>query len=195
MAAFVVPAAMFTAIRTGLSRFGMSGIFNSLRGRMSWSALPAIVKRILIGLGVTEGVDVIFPGSLTPIPNPELNPPLLPSINYPGAENAGMMGGIAIVGRWTANGIQFVKLSDGRHGAQRKNGTWKFWRPKRPLVLYASGASDLKTLLKADTAVTKQLKNLEKAINKRKPRQRRPRQGSAERPIIIESGPGSVHHS
>ena len=100
--------------------------------------------------------------------------------------------------QWTANGVPFVRLADGRMGAAKKDGTWRYWRPRKPIVLYASGSSDLRTLLRADKAAEKQLRTLKKAIDRRFPARRRRRSSTGhthgDGDIIIESGAGSVAH-
>lgn len=104
-----------------------------------------------------------------------------------------------VVKSWTANGTPFVRLADGKMGARKKDGVWKYWRPKKPIVLFAGGSSNLNTLLKADRAADKQLKRLEKAIRRRNPvRRQRRSPGTAMVPtgqpqVVVETGPGSVN--
>ena len=106
-----------------------------------------------------------------------------------------------VVKRWSANGVPFVRLSDGRIGAYSKaRGRWKFWRPKRPIVMFSSGSSDLNTLLKADKAAEKQLRRLKKSIDRRFPSRRNtratPGHSHGGGPTIIqESGPGGVQRT
>ena len=80
---------------------------------------------------------------------------------------------MGVVGSWTANGVTFYRLADGRLAVQNKRGRWKVWRPKKPIVLYASGAKDLNTMLRADRALNTQAKKIAAVLNRRaKPRQR-----------------------
>ena len=80
------------------------------------------------------------------------------------------------------------------NGVRRKDGSYRYWRPKKPIVLMPGGASDLRTLIRADKAVDRQLKTLKKVIDRRYPRRRSPaprRSGGGT--TIIETGPGSVN--
>lgn len=101
----------------------------------------------------------------------------------------------AVVKSWSANGIPFVRLADGRMGAYSANrGSWKYWRPKKPIVIYAGGSSSLKTLLRADRATERQLRRVKKVIDRRFPRRRERRVARVERvpAQIVETGPGHV---
>lgn len=97
---------------------------------------------------------------------------IIPNFGFPDGSPAQLPNAV-IVGQWTANGVRFYRLSDGKIAVQRKNGTWKVWRPKKPIVLYAGGASNLKTFLRADSALDKQAKRLKKALNRRAPTRKR----------------------
>lgn len=156
--------------------------------------LGTILRRIAIALGLTATAEWLIPDTFfdlfdfspsTQMPGNPLGNPLLTL----GAGQTVFPG--TVTKTWTANGINFVRLADGRMGAQRKTGEWKFWRPKKPIVLNSSGSSNLRTLLRADKAVDKQLKRLEKAIRRRNPPRKRA-QTSRNAPIIVETGPGSV---
>jgi len=143
-------------------------------GAIRWNSLPTWIKTALAGAGIVAGTDIVLDefdvgpdqpgGGLSPF---------LPS---PG-EDVGAVGSTIdsrqVVRRWTANGTVFVRLADGMSGAMKRDGTWKFWRPKKPTVLFAGGASDLRTLLKADGIVNNQIKRLKKVINRRHPTRRR----------------------
>ena len=80
------------------------------------------------------------------------------------------------------------------NGVIRKDGSKRYWRPKKPIVLTSSGASDLKTLIRADRVVDKQLRSVKKIIDRRFPARRRsPARRSGGGTTIIETGPGSVN--
>jgi len=171
--------------------------------------LPTLVKFGLVQAGFAEGVDILTPEvdliSLSDLPifpqnadeqavASEINEWIaqqgggaLATTGVQGIQTMGA-GGVVVVGRWVANGVPFVKLLDGRHGAwSAKKGAWKFWRPKKPIVIYSSGSSSLNTLLRADTAIDNQIKRLRKVINRRYP-SRRPRT----KYDVVETGSGSV---
>jgi len=104
--------------------------------------------------------------------------------------------GLGIVKTWTAgffkNGtpITFFRTADGVVWVQRENGTWKSFRYKRGVMVYSDGATTLRSFLKADRALDHQARLLRRALDRRAPR-RAPKAIKA--PIIIETGPGSVH--
>lgn len=128
-------------------------IAGGLVGAITWTAslwgkLPTWAQALLIALGVGIGTKIILGlGG-----NDEEVPAAL---------------GAAVIGTWEANGITFYRLADGRIAVKNTKGRWKIWRPRRPIVLYAGGASNLRTLLRADQAAYKQLKKLNKAIARR----------------------------
>lgn len=68
---------------------------------------------------------------------------------------------------WKANGVQFYRNPNGLLGVMNHKGRWKQWRPRKPIVLYANGAKNLKTMLKADKALKKQAKELSNMIERR----------------------------
>lgn len=157
----MLPAALRTGVSAAIKSLGGVG------ARIGWNRLPPLVQQLLIFSGVTAGVDILI----------DTGPDDRGIIQLPGTSDLslGNMGamGVSIVGSWTANGVKFVKLSDGRLGAQNKRGVWKFWRPKKPIVLFASGAKDINTYLRADAALNRQSKRLKAAISRRVPTARR----------------------
>jgi len=62
----------------------------------------------------------------------------------------------SVVREWDANGVPFVQFMDGYLAAQKKNGSWKFWKPKKPVVYVPGGpmsrrqASRMATLYQAE---------------------------------------------
>jgi len=155
-----------------------------------WAQLPGWVTTALTQAGIVVGTEVTIeafggegfipgvglPGSpgdgsngVAPAPFP-LGPQAGPQL--PG-HVPGMPGvHIAVVGTWIANGVLFYRLADGKLAVQNKKGRWKVWRPKRPIVLYATGAVDLKTLLRADAVLNKQAKRIAAMLNRRAPRRK-----------------------
>lgn len=93
---------------------------------------------------------------------------------------------------WIANGVQFYRNPNGMLGVMNSKGRWKQWRPKRPIVIFAGGASSIRTMLKADAALDRQSKALAKVLRRRVPQRR----ASGERAIIAslahqrQLGPG-----
>jgi len=163
-----------------------------------WNSLPALVRSILVQAGIGIGALIAFNGDIPFI--------TLPGNGFdPSQEGVGgaldravdiqigghAMHGAQIIGSWNTNpkhpedGVTFYRLVGGWLAVQNKKGRWKTWKPKKPIVIYANGAKDLKTLLKADKAVDKQIKKLAKAMNRRAPRPRKAPEPA--KPIIIEA--------
>lgn len=158
----------FTATQaTRILRALPSGPGRAVMTPALWNRLPSWVKASLGVLGIGLGSSFVVEGA-------EIAGEIV-GITGGGGELA--LGDVVqpgqIVRSWTANGVPMVRLSDGRMGARKKTGQWKFWRPKRPIVLYAGGASDAKTFLKADKALNRQAKRLRSALDRRAPKPRR----------------------
>jgi hypothetical protein len=143
---------------------------------------------VLKALGITEGVDILFDtgpddSGLVPVPS------WVPNIGVfnldellggaidqllPGTSRLGQ-GAEVQIGRetyivassWDANGVRFYRFRNGMLGVQNKFGVWKAWRPKKPIVIFASGTSDLRDLVRADKAVDKQSVKLAKMLRRR----------------------------
>jgi len=138
-----------------------------------WNRLPSWAKTALIAVGIGIGTDLA------------LDVPGIPGdsaiLGLGGGDDGQHLPthvidghlGAHIIGGWVANGIQFYRLSDGKLAVQNKLGRWKVWKPKKPIVLYASGATDLKTLLRADAVLNRQAKKIAAMLNRRAPRTRR----------------------
>tara|TARA_B100000949_G_scaffold121167_1_gene107134 strand:- start:1363 stop:2367 length:1005 start_codon:yes stop_codon:yes gene_type:complete len=179
----------------------------------NYSRLPAPVQTLLQSAGVTsafiEGLDIdwsAFVDWFDPFDDDGEGPPdeaaVQALIDSWGTGGAGMamvpaLGfGLGIVKTWTAgvfkNGspITFFRTADGVVWVQRENGTWKSFRYKRGVMIYSDGATSLRSFLKADRALDHQARKLRRALDRRAPR-RAPRALKA--PVIIETGPGSVH--
>jgi len=152
-----------------------------------WGALPNLVKTVLIQAGIGIGAMVAFNGDIPFITLPGQGGDIdtaqeglggsMETFHRPVDIQIGshFAHGATIIGSWNTNkknpaeGVTFYRLSNGWLAVQKKNGSWKTWKPKKPIVLYADGATDLKTLLRADKAVTKQVKKLANMINRRAP--------------------------
>jgi hypothetical protein len=176
---------------TVLALVKQAAVLWGIRGVALWNRIPASWKTALATIGILAStIDIDWPfvgdGSITDFGGKGGNSKLeRASGNLDGNFDT-------IVAKWEANGVWFYKLLDGRMAVQRLDGTWKFWRPKKPIVLYSDGASDLKTLLRADKALDRQSKKLRKMLDRRAPRPRRSRQQPAIQPgpqiISLPSG-------
>ncbi len=195
MPAALVSAAGNTAIATriviGLARVPVAGAAVRTVGQsvyVVWAnaAQNPIVRAVWRGLQIA-GIITVPITILDAVPGVDI-PGFLPD-----GGNQSIHPG-QVVKSWTANGVAMVRLADGRMGAfSKKRNSWKYWRPKKPIVLYSGGSSNLKTLLKADRATERQLRSLKKAIDRRFPS--RPRSRQPHTTVIQETGPGSVQHS
>lgn len=143
---------------------------------LRWSSLPVWVRTLLASVGVVVGTDILMD-----IPGVPGEGSILPLPGGRGGDNGfhpdrhlvdGHLGA-HIVGSWTANGVKFYRLSDGKLAVQNKQGRWKVWKPKKPIVLFADGASNLKTMLRADAALNRQAKKIASMLNRRAPRKSR----------------------
>jgi len=152
-APFLRPIIMGAAQRVGVVA---GGIFR-------WGSIPGWLKNILTGLGLAEGLDILM-DSVDDVPGLDIGPF---SFGGSGGDPVGNMVNAMTVSTWNANGVTFHRLSDGRLAVRNKHGVWKVWRPKKPIVIFASGQTDLKDLLRADNAIDKQAKKMAKTLRRR----------------------------
>lgn len=175
-----------------------------------WNSLPSFARTVLIQFGIGIGALIAFsgdipfitlPGQGDPAGDPSQEGgdiiPTGPAVDIQVGAHPDIPGvhlGAHVIGSWNTNpqnpalGVTFYRLSNGWLAVQNKKGRWKTWKPKKPIVLYANGASNIKTMLRADKALNKQAKAIAAMLNRRAPR----KQKAAKGPIIIESGPGNV---
>ena len=131
--------------------------------RIPWGNLPGWLRTILIALGFTEGVDIIW--DLASGDQVEIGP--FPIGGSGSDDPTTNMVEAMTVSTWQANGVTFHRLSDGRLATRNKHGVWKIWRPKKPIVIFATGMSNLPDLLRADNAIDKQAKKMARTLRKR----------------------------
>jgi len=145
-------------------------------GRIGWASLPSWLRSalVLVGIsGATIVVDTMLEGGV----DIQIGPP-----------QANPLQSAQVVGSWVANGVRFYRLVDGKIAVQNKKGRWKVWRPKKPIVLYANGASNLKTMLRADKALNKQAKQIAAMLNRRAPRTRKTTRNANPSVIAVQGG-------
>ena len=122
------------------------------------------VTAILVALGVNEtaefflGDDLIpdFVGDIVSAINPFDN------VNHPSP----------VVKSWTnaLTGLGGVKLMNGQLGAEKADGTWTYWKPKKPVAVVYSSGNDNKTLTKAYDAVKRDAAKMKKVVDHYYPR-------------------------
>ena len=159
--------------------------------------IPSLLRRIATLFGLTAAADWFIPGDI------------FPDLWQTAGALTGGGGGDDVWANspygaptktWQTvnNGVaihfaSFHTPNGTMNGVKKKDGSYRYWRPKKPIVLMPGGASDLRTLIRADKAVDRQLRSVKKIIDRRYPRRRSP---APRRPAgattIIESGPGSV---
>ena len=126
---------------------------------VAWNSLPAWVTTILTAAGIAVGTNILIDTDGRSGDDAGVLP-------FPGVQQ-GPIPGISVIGTWTANGVKFYRLADGRIAVQNSRGRWKIWRPKKPIVMFAGGAGNLRTFLRADSALNGQAKRLKKALDRR----------------------------
>lgn len=174
----------------------------------TWNSLPSIARSALTQVGIGVGALIAFNGDIPFITLPGQGGgfdasqegasimPTSPQVDIQIGGHLPTSLNAHIVGSWNTNknnpadGVTFYRLSNGWLAVQKKNGSWKTWKPKRPIVLYADGASNLKTMLRADKALSKQAKKLAAMLNRRAPKPRKTAPKSI--PINIVQGSGRV---
>jgi len=176
---------------------------HSVGMRLSWASLPWWLRQALQGMGLT-GVVVLVDSLL----GPDIDIPFFPSLPLGRGDamapprdvdiqiGGHVIHGRQIIGSWNtnptdpANGQVFYRLDGGWLATQKKSGVWKTWKPKKPIVLFADGAKDLKTMLRADAALNKQAKKLATMLNRRAPRSRKAEKKAI--PLNIVQGSGRL---
>jgi len=169
----------------------------------TWGLIPPWARTILIqagiGIGTMITIDMLGGGDseaegggagLVDSATGHLPVPLAPGQVH--GDPLGVHSSAHIIGGWVSNGVQFYRLSNGKLGVLKKNGVWKEWRPKRPVVLYAGGVKDIKTLLKADKILAKEGKKLRKYLDRVAPR---PRKSKKAEVIAITGQALPIHHA
>lgn len=157
----------------GAARLGLRG------PALMRSLAPWIVQGLAV-VGIAEGADWLLDDESLP-----------PEAKNQGIANVGvgseMPMGSQVVKEWTANGTAFVRLADGRMGAfSTRKGTWKLWRPEKPVVL--TSKSNVRDYLRADARIRTFSKRVKKMLNRTNPTPRR----AKGKTVIVESGPGNV---
>jgi len=190
----VAPAA---GVALGFAGRALKLILGGGGGRLTaaiWNSLPGIVRTALTQVGIGVGTLIAFNGDIPFITLPGQGDDdergLVradgsdASLIQPGVvdfETVDIQVGrnplepVQVVGTWLANGVTFYRLANGKLAVQNKKGRWKVWRPKKPIVLYSDGASNLKTMLRADKALNKQAKKIAAMLNRRAPRKKTPK--------------------
>jgi len=130
--------------------------------RIPWSSIPGWLRTVLVALGFAEGVDIIWDLAT----GGDVDIPFFGGASSGGDPTTQMVEAMT-VSTWEANGVTFHRLSDGRLATRNKHGVWKIWRPKKPIVIFATGVANLPDLLRADRAIDKQAKKIAKTLRNR----------------------------
>jgi len=163
----IAVSVLAVATRAGLFGILRGAGWSLTRGMMiRWASLPGWIRVSLVALGVTEGFDILIDLGEGDEGWIEL-PFSLPGRGGGDGDPVGQMVAAMTVSTWNANGVQFHRLSDGRLAVRNKHGVWKIWRPKKPVVIMPTGASNLQDLLRADGIIQKQAKRITKVLRNR----------------------------
>jgi len=74
--------------------------------------------------------------------------------------------GLTILKTWIANGMVHFLLSGGWRAVQRKDLSYKLFRPKKiKAVIYSDGAKDLATTIRAAIILKKETKKMKKLVD------------------------------
>lgn len=161
-----ISAMSVAALPVALALLKQVGFTIAKNLRVPWNAIPGWARTILVSLGAIEGADFIldvidgdgFDFGIGPFQIP---------VGQGGGDPITAMVEAMTVSTWHANGVTFHRLSDGRLATRKKTGVWKIWRPRKPIVLFASGNSNLKDVLKADRILQKEAKKIAKLLKNR----------------------------
>ena len=174
--------------------FAIAGLVPLIAAAFRAVGVPAVrwgtstrLGQLLVG---SEVADILTPG--IDLPSPSDVPPaalavasrtgatmvdvldvlLGPAINFGGP--GGPPNGGVVMKQWVANGRPFFLMEDGWTWVQKLDGSWKKYRQPKPVVLMPNGAGNLRDLLRATGVISRQLKQVDKALSgKLGPRRRR----------------------
>lgn len=164
--------------RIGRTQTGTTGRIYSVAGN---TPIKNFIRGVINAAGVANLIDFFIPDSI------------LSTFNLD--DIGGLFGGdqamhpSPVVKSWSTPTANFVKLQDGRGGAQKADGTWTYYRYPKSTPIYASGARNLKDMLKADRALERQMRAVKKAVDRRFPA--KPRRAPKVN-VIKESGAGEL---
>jgi len=154
--------------RPGVVAWARTALGGVVGTRISWAMLPMWLRTVLTGIGLS-GVAIVV-DEIVDLPGG------LPGVDIIGGNGTDMpFAHNHVVGSWIANGVVFYRLTDGKLAVQNKKGRWKVWKPKKPIVLFANGAGNLRTMIRADKALNKQAKDIKRMLDRRGPRPRAPK--------------------
>jgi len=136
---------------------------------LRWNSLPRWARIGLGVIGVQVGADILLDEGVGDVGLIQI--PGTTDLTYRGAGGRDLTAYVMAraTSSWNAGGVTFYRLDDGRLAVQNKHGVWKIWRPKKPVVLFTTGAGakDLGTLLKADAILQKASKRISKMLRNR----------------------------
>ena len=159
-----IPSSWLPAVGRLASQLGMNV-------RVMWSQLPGWLKPLLTWLGVEAGIELLIDwgeGDIGLIPIGGGGVGSSPPRSY-------QVGDMVEVGEdryqvasmWHAAGWPFYRFTDGHQGVMNKHGVWKVWKPRKPVVLFATGPSDIRDVLKADSIIEKTLNRAKVSLRRR----------------------------
>ena len=82
---------------------------------------------------------------------------------------------------------------DGWQAAQKRNGTWKFWKPKKPVVYVPGGPMSKKNARRLASIYNAEKKRAKKEFNLVDSRQGQGTRNGQKPTVIVETGPGGIN--
>jgi hypothetical protein len=156
----------------------------------SWPKIGWVLRQALQLAGFKELTDIVFSGS------EEDADAIVASraVVVTGGPLTGLAGlpiGVTVVKEWVAGGVPFYRFSNGLQAALKKDGVWKVWRPRSPIVLYPGVGNDRRQIMRAARVVRGEVKawrQMEKFFAPRVTRAAK----KAPKIVVMESGRGGV---
>jgi hypothetical protein len=170
---------------------------------LAWAKMPVDLRNSLLAIGASELYETLFEAES----EEELDtfmgtfpyayvPPYTPGPPAALPDGGPLVGlgqlppGIVVVKQWVAGGVPFYRFSNGWIAVRRKDGTWKVYRPKRPIVLYPGAGNSRRSVMRAATILRAEDK-ANRALSKLFA-PKAPRKPAKPRTIVLESGRGGV---
>lgn len=144
------------------------------------------IVAILAGLGINETAEFFIGDDLIPDFVEDVVSALNPfdNVTHPAP----------VAKSWNnrLTGLQGVKLQDGQLGAEKADGTWTYWRPKKPVaVLYSSGNSP-REIIRASKSLKRQSKQMGEVYKMFHPPRQKPKTKIVKVPVQNYDGPETI---
>ena len=142
--------------------------------------LPPAVRKLIVQVAKIAGITYVVQELLLDFGENDIGlmpvPDLIQEVLTLGTFSSGLQPGdtirvgsraFVLASEWEANGVEFWRMVSGHIGTRNQHGVWKVWKPKRPTVIFPTGATDLKDFIRADHALDKQSTKIAKTLRRR----------------------------